>query len=183
MKICIQCGQVVAEAVNTCPACGAEVVAGRAAIDDYRIMEVVQEGYASILCKARREGDQEPVAIRIFTPPAGFDAHLADRLKRELDELQELPASYFVRHMAIRQSDEGLWYRISEWVETLSWGSLLAFGRLLKNRAALDLLTRIAGILEGLHIIGHIIPHLILDDRIEYDFVLARVKHLRQAAE
>ncbi len=169
MKICIQCGQVVAEAVNTCPTCGAGVVAGRAAIDDYRILEVVQEGYASILCKARREGEQEPVAIRIFTPPAGLDARLADRLKHELEELQELPDSYFVRHLAIRQSSEGLWYRISEWVETLSWGSLLASGRLQKNRAGLDLLTRIARILEGLHRIGHIIPHLILDDILVYE--------------
>ena len=169
MKICIQCGQVVAETVNICPACGAEVAAGRTTIDDYRILEVVREGYASILCKARREGEQEPVAIRIFTPPAGVDPLLADRLKRELDALQELPESYFVRHLAIRQSEEGLWYRISEWVETLSWGSLLASGRLQKNRAGLDLLARIARILEGLHRIGHIIPHLILDDILVYE--------------
>ena len=169
MKICIQCGQVVAEAVITCPACGAEVAAGRTAIDDYRIIEVVREGYASILCKARREDEPEPVAIRIFTPPAGVDNRLANRLKRELDELQELPESYFVRHLAIRQSEEGLWYRISEWVETLSWGSLLASGRLHENQTGLDLLARIARILEGLHRIGHIIPHLILDDILVYE--------------
>ena len=176
MKICVQCGQVVAEAVSTCPICGAASAVGRAAIDDYRILEVRQEGYASILCKARREGDAEPVAIRIFTPPAGFDARLADRLKRELEELQTLPAHYFVRHRAIRQSSEGLWYRVSEWVETMRWGSLLASERLRETRRCLDLFFRIASILEGLHRIGHIIPHLILDDILVYEDVAGALK-------
>ena len=35
MKVCSQCGQIVAESVNTCPACGAEVAVGRATIDDF----------------------------------------------------------------------------------------------------------------------------------------------------
>ena len=126
MKVCVQCGQIVAEEVNTCPTCGAEVGAGRAAIDDFRILEVLHEGYSSTLCKARREGEEAPVMIRIFTPRSGVDSRLADRLKSELEELQVLPETYFVRHLAIRQSAEGLWYRISEWVDALSWGTLLA---------------------------------------------------------
>lgn len=169
MKICVKCGQIVAEEVSTCPACGAEVGAGRAAIDDYRILEVLHEGYSSILCKARREGAENPVLIRIFTPPAGVDAALADRLKRELEELQTLPENYFVRHLAIRQSSEGLWYRISEWVEALNWGTMLATGRLKDSRTCLHLFYRIASILDGLHRIGHIIPHLILDDILVYE--------------
>ena len=169
MKICIQCGQIVAEEVHTCPSCGAEVTAGRTAIDDYRILEVLHEGYSSILCKAQREGQDEPVLIRIFTPPSGVDAHLAARLQHELEELQALPETYFVRHLAIKQSAEGLWYRISEWVEALNWGSLLATGRLQDARTSLRLLYRIASILDGLHRIGHIIPHLILDDILVYE--------------
>ena len=169
MKICIQCGQIVAEEVHTCPSCGAEVTAGRTAIDDYRILEVLHEGYSSILCKAQREGQDEPVLIRIFTPPSGVDARLAARLQHELEELQALPETYFVRHLAIKQSAEGLWYRISEWVEALNWGSLLATGRLQDARTSLRLLYRIASILDGLHRIGHIIPHLILDDILVYE--------------
>ncbi len=169
MKICVKCGQIVAEEVSTCPACGAEVGAGRAAIDDYRILEVLHEGYSSILCKARKDGAEAPVLIRIFTPPAGVDAALADRLKRELEELQTLPENYFVRHLAIRQSSEGLWYRISEWVEALNWGTMLATGRLGDPRTCLHLFYRIASILDGLHRTGHIIPHLILDDILVYE--------------
>ena len=169
MKICITCGQIVAEEINTCPTCGAEVVAGRAAIDDYRILEVLHEGYSNILCKAQREGQGAPVLVRIFTPPSGVDARLAERLKRELEELQALPETYFVRHLAIKQSAEGLWYRISEWVEALNWGTLLATGRLQDSRTSLRLFYRIASILDGLHRIGHIIPHLILDDILVYE--------------
>jgi len=169
MKICVKCGQIVAEEVGTCPACGAEVGAGRTAIDDYRILEVLHEGNSSILCKARKEGAEDPVLIRIFTPPAGVDAALANRLKKELEELQTLPENYFVRHMAIRQSSEGLWYRISEWVDALNWGTLLATGRLRDLRTCLHLFYRIASILDGLHRIGHIIPHLILDDILVYE--------------
>lgn len=176
MKICITCGQIVAEEVNTCPACGAEVVAGRAAIDGYRILEVLHEGYSSILCKARREGHDVPVMVRIFTPPSGVDARLAERLKHELEELQTLPETYFVRHLAIKQSAEGLWYRISEWVEALNWGTLLATGRLQDARTSLRLLYRIASILDGLHRIGHIIPHLILDDILVYEDAAGTLK-------
>ena len=169
MKVCHQCGQIVAEPVHTCPACGADVAAGRATIDDFRILEVLHEGYSSTLCKARREGEETPVMIRIFTPQSGVDARLADRLKHELEELQDLPEDYFVRHLAIRQSSDGLWYRISEWVDALNWGSLLSTGRLNDSRTALRLFGQVASILDGLHRIGHIIPHLILDDILVYE--------------
>jgi S1-C subfamily serine protease len=169
MKFCTQCGQVVAEKVNVCPSCGAGMVAGRSAIDDFRILEVLHEGYSSTLCKARRDGEDRPVMIRIFSPNAGVDASLADRLKHELEELQALPDTYFVRHLAIRQSTDGLWYRISEWVEALNWGTLLSSGRLKDFRTTLQLFGQIASILDGLHRIGHIIPHLILDDILVYE--------------
>jgi len=169
MKFCTQCGQVVAEKVNTCPSCGAEMVAGRTTIDDFRILEVLHEGYSSTLCKARRDGEETPVMIRIFSPNSGVDASLADRLKHELEELQALPDTYFVRHLAIRQSTDGLWYRISEWVEALNWGNLLSTGRLKDLGTTLRLFGQIASILDGLHRIGHIIPHLILDDILVYE--------------
>jgi tetratricopeptide (TPR) repeat protein len=169
MKVCVQCGQLVAEEINTCPACGNKVEVGRTAIDDYQILQVLHEGYSSILCKARQDGVDTPVMIRIFTPHSGVDARLADRLKNELEELQSLPETYFVRHLTIRRSAEGLWYRISEWIETLNWGTLLSTGRLEDFRISLALFYQIASILDGLHRIGHIIPHLHLDDILVYE--------------
>ena len=47
MKICIKCGQIVAEKVNICPVCGAEMAASRAAIDEYQIAEVLHEELAA----------------------------------------------------------------------------------------------------------------------------------------
>jgi hypothetical protein len=168
MKLCQNCGQLVAEEIISCPSCGSEVGEGREYIDDYRIVEVLHEGYSSILCRAVKEEMEEPVMIRIFTPQSGVDAKIANRLKQELEKLKDLPEDYFVRHLEIRRSSDGLWYRVSEWIDGESWGALLASGRLQDYRTAFDLFYRIASILQGLHQIGHFIPHLILDDIIVF---------------
>lgn len=168
MKLCKKCGQLVAEQIMTCPSCGSEVREGRKYIDAYRILEILHEGYSSILCRAIKDGMEEPVMIRIFTPQSGVDKKVADRLKQELEELKKLPEDYFVRHHEIRRSHDGLWYRVSEWIDAESWGTLLASGILQDYRVAFGLFCRIASILEGLHQIGHIIPHLILDDIIVF---------------
>ena len=168
MKLCQKCGQMLAEEVNTCPSCGSEVAEGRRMIDDYRILEVLHEGYASILCRAKRKSTAETVMIRIFTSRAGIDETLAGRLKQELEELKKLPKDYFVNHLEFRCSADGLWYRVSEWIDAESWSDLMAEGFFQDYRAVLRLFARIASVLEGLHQIGHIIPHLILHDIIPY---------------
>jgi S1-C subfamily serine protease len=168
MKLCQNCGQVLAEVVSTCPSCGKEVAEGRKTIDDYRILEILHEGYTSILCRAKHESTSETVMIRIFTARSGIDEKLAARLKHELEELRKLPQDYFVRHFEIRRSTDGLWYRVSEWIEAESWSDLMAEGFFQDYRAALRLFARIASIIEGLHRIGHIIPHLILHDIIPF---------------
>jgi len=164
MKICPNCGQLLAEDIMTCPSCGGAVGEGRRSIDDYHITEILHEGYSSILCRAVKEGSEEPVMLRIFTPESGVDEKIAQRLEQELEELKKLPEDYFVRHYEIKRSADGLWYRVSEWIEAENWAALLASGRLQDYGLAFRLFYRIASILEGLHRIGHIIPHLILDD-------------------
>ena len=114
MKLCQNCGQLLSEEIITCPSCGSEVVEGMRYIDDYRIEQILHEGYSSILCRGRKEGMEEPVMIRIFTPQSGVNERIAERLKQELDELKTLPEEYFVRHLDIRRSSDGLWYRVSE---------------------------------------------------------------------
>ncbi|MBW2429675.1 MAG: hypothetical protein JRF56_12000, partial [Deltaproteobacteria bacterium] len=163
MKLCQSCGQLLAEDITTCPSCGDTVSEGRRSIDDYRIKEVLHEGYATILCRAVKEQTDASVVIRIFSPQSGVDEKIAARLKNELEELQKLPEDYFVRHFEIRQSSDGLWYRVSEWLDTENWGNLIASGAFQDYRLAFRLFYRIASILEGLHRIGHFIPHLILD--------------------
>jgi S1-C subfamily serine protease/lipoprotein NlpI len=164
MKLCQKCDQPVAEEITTCPACGSLISEGRKYIDDYRIVDVLHEGHSSFLCRAIRERTQELVMIRLFTPEAGVDEEVAWRLKRELEQLKKLPAQGFVRHHAIRRSSDGLWYRISEWINTESWGSLLASGRLQDTSVLIDLFWQIASTLAVLHAEGHFIPHLILND-------------------
>ena len=164
MKSCPVCGQSVAEGIATCPACGGRIAEGRSSIDDYRIVDVLYEGYSTFLCRAVRERTHEQVMIRLFTPRSGVNAEVAARLQREIEELRRLPEEGFVRHHAIRRSQDGQWYRISEWIDTESWGSLLAAGRLTDRRLLIDLFHQMAEILTVLHQHGHFIPHLILND-------------------
>ena len=125
---------------------------------------MLREGHSSILCRAFKEGDEKPVMIRIFTPRSGIDQKIAERLQLELEELKQLPDEYFVKHYEVKRSSDGLWYRVSEWVDSENWGSLLASGIFQDYKAVFNLFHRIASILEGLHQIGHIMPHLILND-------------------
>jgi len=168
MKICSQCGQLLAESLDNCPACGHAVGAGRRRVDGFRILEVLHEGYSSILCRAAEEATGQIVMLRLFTPRSGVDAAIAQRLQDELAVLQRLPEDYFVRHLDIRQARDGLWFRVSEWLEAENWGALVASGYFRDHRAAFALFHRVAAILDGLHRIGHIIPHLILDDIIVF---------------
>jgi hypothetical protein len=142
MRLCPKCDQPVAEDITLCPACGNEIGEGRKYIDDYRIVDILHEGHSSFLCRAIRERTGEMVMIRLFTPQSGVDEEVADRLKQELERLKRLPDKGFVRHYAIRQSTDGLWYRISEWIDTESWGSLLTSGRLRDRQIAFDLFSR-----------------------------------------
>ncbi|UCF85842.1 MAG: trypsin-like peptidase domain-containing protein, partial [Desulfobacteraceae bacterium] len=164
MKLCQKCGQSVAEEITICPSCGTEIGEGKKYIDDYKIVDVLHEGHASFLCRAVRERTGEHVMIRLFTPQSNVNEEVADRLRRELEELKKLPAEGFVRHHSIRKSSDGLWYRISEWVDAESWGDLVGSGRLSDYRVAFDLFSKIASTLDVLHQTGHFIPHLILDD-------------------
>ena len=171
MKLCGNCGQPVAEEIVTCPSCGKAVREGRKSIDDYTIKEVLHEGHSSILCKAFKDDPDDPVMIRIFTKDSGVDERIAARLKSELDKLKLLPENYFVRHFDIRRSSDGFWYRVSEWVDAIRWGTLFASGYFQNYRKAFDLFYKITSILQGLHQIGHIIPHLILNDIIVFEGV------------
>ena len=97
MKLCQGCGQLLAEDIGTCPVCGNEVAEGRRTIDDYRIIEVLHEGYATTLCRAVKEDAEESVMIRIFSPQAGVDEKIAERLKNELEELQKLREKIYAK--------------------------------------------------------------------------------------
>jgi len=81
MKLCQGCGQLLAEDISTCPACGSEVQEGKKTIDNYRIIEVLHEGYATILCRPVKEHTDESVVIRIFSPQSGVDETIAERIR------------------------------------------------------------------------------------------------------
>jgi len=97
MKLCPTCGQAVAEEITFCPSCGSEIGEGRRFIDDYRIVEVLHEGYSSLLCHALHETSHEHVMIRLFTHHSGVDEDVAARLEWELEKLNDHGESGLLR--------------------------------------------------------------------------------------
>lgn len=92
MKQCKTCGQILSQKIKTCPGCGSHIVDGIKFIDDYRILAIIHEGYSSLVCKAIKEHSKTPVAIRLFVKESGVTDRIAKRLKKELEELKDLPA-------------------------------------------------------------------------------------------
>ncbi len=164
MKLCQTCDQLLAETMTICPSCGDEVATGRQKIDDYRIVKIIQEGHASILCRAVKESTEIPVLIRLFKDQAGMDEQTANRLRTRLEHLNRLPDEGFIKHYKIKKSSDNLWYRVSEWVEGEEWSRIFASGILKNNQIAFDLFHQIASSLAVLHESGHFIPHLVLND-------------------
>ncbi len=164
MKICQTCDQLLAEAMAICPSCGDEVVQGRNAIDDYAIVSVLQDGFASILCKAEKEGYKTPVLIRLFKDQSGVNEQVADRLRARLQQLNQLSDEGFVKHYELKKSSEGLWYRVSEWVDGEEWSSVFSSGIFKNYRIAFDFFHQLASSMSVLHSSGHFMPHLVLSD-------------------
>jgi len=164
MKNCSACNQPLGEDMHLCPFCGGKVPEGRTRVDDYELLGVVRDGFGSTLYRARRGREGVPVLLRIFKPASGIDAAKVDRLKLEMEEINRLPPGRFVRILEIRQSSEGSWYRVSEWVDTLDWGDLIAAGTFTDLKTAFGIFAQIADSLAQLHRAGHFIPHLIRDD-------------------
>ena len=164
MKRCKSCNLIISQKISTCPACGSDILDGIRYIDDYKIQAIIHEGHSSLVCKAIKEQSKKPVCISLFTKNSGVDEHVAMRLEKELTELSKLPSEYFVHHYAIKKSREGLWYRLSEWVDADDWGSIFMSGLLNDQRRMVTLFHSIASVLDLLHKNDHFMPYLLLDD-------------------
>src|SRR3989339_236545 len=164
MKRCQACGQILSEKITVCPDCGHHIAEGIKYIDDYKIIEIIHEGYSSLVVKAVKGENSAPVNLRLFTDAAGVDDTVAKRLITELEELKKLPLDHFVEHYAIKQTGDGHWYRVSEWVEAEDWGSIFMSGRFHDQRKLVKLFYNIASALDLLHRHDHFMPYLILED-------------------
>ena len=164
MKQCTSCGQITGQLISTCPSCGCELVAGMTHIDDYRIQAIIHESRASLLCKAIKKGAKKSVSIRLFTDTDLVDDGMAMRLENELACLKKLPEDQFVQHYALRKSQSGQWYRISEWVDAQDWGSIFVSGMLGDQQRVIKLFYQVTKALEILHKHGQFMPYLVLED-------------------
>jgi len=164
MKRCKSCGLIISQKISTCPACGSNILDGIQYIDGYRIKTIIHEGHSTLVCKAKKDQSKKSVCISLFTKNSGVDERVAMRLEQELTVLKKLSPEYFVQHYAIKKSREGLWYRLSEWVDADDWGSVFMSGLLNDQRRIVTLFHNIASVLDLLHKNDHFMPYLLLDD-------------------
>jgi S1-C subfamily serine protease len=164
MRHCSRCQQLLSEGLSVCPVCGNALQPGRTSLDEYLVDSFISEWPDSWSYKAHRAGGSQPLFIRLFKPQAGLTEETAQRLRAELEILRSLPPGRFVRHMELRQSADGLWYRVSEWLDAVNWGDLIASGYFLNHAQAARLLATVAEDMDAIHQLGCAIPHLTLDD-------------------
>lgn len=164
MKTCPKCHQLLGEQVLACPSCGHELAGCLKVFDGYCIEQLITDGYGSLLCKAVRQETGQPYMLCIYKPEAHLNQEIVSRLKSEIRKLQQLPVDAFVAHYAINRAQDGTWYRVSEWVDAVNWGNLLASGKLDKLTTLVNIFYQIAKHIDKLHQMGHFLPHLILDD-------------------
>jgi S1-C subfamily serine protease len=164
MKQCKSCGLLISQKISTCPACGSGILDGIKYIDGYKIKTIIHEGHSTLVCKAIKDRSKKPVCISLFTKNSGVGERVALRLEQELTELKKLSPDHFVQHYAIKKSREGLWYRLSEWVDADDWGSIFMSGLLNNQRRIVTLFHNIASVLDLLHKNDHFMPYLLLDD-------------------
>lgn len=165
------CKQVLGEGVAVCPSCGNPLDTGLDRIDDYVLLELIGETSSGVLYRARRDQDDADVLLRLHPENTVLSEDQARRMNQELEAVSALSPEHMVRHMALRRSEQGRWYRVSEWIAATTWGDLKAsrFFRDPRNkRAWIDLFIQMAEPLRILHEGGRIMPHLSLNDLILY---------------
>ena len=164
MKPCASCGQMLSERLVACPGCGAALPQSRASLGSYLLLECIHEGSGCLLFRARREGENQDVLVRMFTANAGMDEGKAALLRKEIEEINRLLGESYVRHFELGQDQDGTWFRVSEWIEQILWSELVANGCFEDRVNAFRLFSQIAGALVPLHQTGRCIPHLVLYD-------------------
>ena len=173
MKKCpnADCNQILGETITVCPACGYRLAPAQVNVDDYALLETIHETSAGILYRARRSGNDHDVMLRLYPAETDFSLEKAEQINRELLEVSALPGDCMVRHIDLQQSGKGRWYRVSEWVDTVSWGDLMAsrFFRDPRNKTEwIGLFIQTSAALSVLHKCGRILPHLSLNDLLLY---------------
>jgi S1-C subfamily serine protease len=171
MITCPTCAQPLGEEVSICPHCSTALTSHRTSINGYHLGTLLREGYASLLYRGSKAGTEEKVLVRVFKPEAPIDAEKADKIKKLLDRLSKPPSSRLVRHHELACTEDGTWYRVSEWVDMVAWSDLIAsrfFQQPRQERKILNLFIEIASAVADLHQHGLIIPFLTYDDILIY---------------
>jgi S1-C subfamily serine protease len=161
------CNQILGETITTCPTCGTHLNPALVQVDDYALIKTMRETSTGILYCARRSADDHNVMLRLYPEETAFSSEKAEQINQELMAVSTLSNDAMVQHIDLRQSANGRWYRVSEWIESVSWGDLMAerFFRDPRNKKEwIGLFTQMASALNILHKSERIMPYMSLND-------------------
>jgi S1-C subfamily serine protease len=139
----------------------------------YALLECVADTRTATIYRARREGANEAVCLRLYDNDVILSYEQAETLHLRFDELRELPADRFVHTLDFGRDDStGCWYRVTPWLPNVkAWGdfkSKALLGNAESKRLWISVCLDLAESFQELHRRGRVIPDFTLDDCLLY---------------
>ena len=126
MKICLHCGSPVEPEPSLCCTNPQPVSHELIDLDGYRIIAVIHSSNRGSVYKAISKQTGKPYLIRLYPRKSGFNTEVALYLRGVMHRLRQRSDRSIVQYLLIQQTREGLWFTVSEWIDALNWGDLIA---------------------------------------------------------
>lgn len=174
MRICPNstCKHRVSGKLSVCPACS-EALPPLTRVGEYALLECVADTRTATIYRARRDGADEAVCLRLYDDDVFLSLEQAETLHRRFDELRELPADRFVHTLDFGRDDSmNCLYRVTPWLPNVkAWGdfkSKALLGDAESKRLWISVCLDLAESFQELHQRGRVIPDFTLDDCLLY---------------
>jgi serine/threonine protein kinase len=120
----------------------------------YTILKIYGKGGMSLTYLAKRDSDEKKVIIKVLSPKLKDDTSHSLRFYHEADLALKLKHASLVKGLDIQFNRE-LRYYVMEYIEGESIGEKLAKGEIFSINTALDIVTKIANVLQYLEKQGY----------------------------
>ena len=161
MKICPSCHEGVLQASELCPSCSTSLgdthpvsgtqLAGMVIDQKYRLTNFIQEGGMAWIYRGEQQSLGRPVAIKLMKPTASTSARRSKRFIREATTAARLLSPHIVLIIDTGITAYGLHYIVSEYVEGINLGQLIASNGPLPLPRAVCILNQIFAGVEHAH--------------------------------
>jgi len=166
------CKQRNSGKLNVCPACGT-ALPHLSHLGKYALLECVADTRTATLYRARLDGTEETVCLRLYDADVLLSQEQADILRKRFEALRKLPAERFVHTLDFGYDEATCyWYRITPWLPNVTaWGdfkSRALLGDVAAKSRWIAVCLDLAESFQELHRHGRVIPDFTLADCLLY---------------